>query len=433
MNMPPSGPRTRSSMEVLGFHKPTILPTSNPVYAPSYKWDVALFEHKSRAVSSHAIASHFGMSIADKFDPEREVIWEHFDIMFVHPTLRSVMRHLMALDMQAPLAAKILAIVLSTKFVKDNACASLMHQVWQVLVYQQILEPAFSFRDFEVFKRNFCSVAGQSDIYLWEVGLILDGILTGELRQPRSAVLELARDYKSFTGMLPPEYDKYMGPELSGRGEDSGEEEKGKINLAAGGARPKVLPSAPKFDTIQRDIFESFEKYVQEMAREQNPVTSTPNPYTNEEINPYKVQKVKKDIMQNATDQELIRKDDRIDRDTREQKINADYGVQSNVQGTRKIGTGDRLLGETKDYVNVAQKFEEMKEKIVPGGDSENVLRGPSYQPTPQLPRIRKIYVTPPDSSKDSDSDNCCAFCGRQNQGETNLCGNGKHSAQAGY
>ena len=78
-----------------------MLPSTNPVFAPSYRWDVALFERKNRVVAPHAIASHFGMSIADKFDPEREVIWEHFDIMFVHPTLPSVMRHLMAIDMQA--------------------------------------------------------------------------------------------------------------------------------------------------------------------------------------------------------------------------------------------------------------------------------------------------------------------------------------------
>ena len=170
-------------------------------------WTIPVRGGKDVSLRKHAVASHFGVYIADHLDPKREANWQELSLsnVHLHPVLRPVVQELCNVRMDAALAARFMVVILSTRYVKPTNIGLLMQEVWQVLINDESTKPLFTYADKEMFSNNFGgpSLDSFNSELVWQLALKVDRMLTSEVGHFRSLIQTMKQEYESWFSRMP--------------------------------------------------------------------------------------------------------------------------------------------------------------------------------------------------------------------------------------
>ena len=183
----------QAAVDPLQFAPMFVDPTEAPKIIPAVRVDMHLFTNSNVFMSQHAIASHFGVYLAERFDHKRPADWARLSLEYIHPIFRQVASALVTTNMSAGIAAQILVMLLNTKFLKREQCIGMMSNVWDILINDPSQSPLFPTSDVDLFMRLYMgpSLVSFNHEFVWRLAQKLDRFLISELSLPRSFLKDM--------------------------------------------------------------------------------------------------------------------------------------------------------------------------------------------------------------------------------------------------
>jgi len=187
--------RSMSAQDPLHFMPMLVSPSGPPTQIPVIRYDTYLFQNTHAFTVQHAIASHFGVYLAERFDHRRPAAWERLSMEYIHPIFRQLASSLIMINMSAGTAAELLVLLLSTKYLKREQVIAMMNNVWDILINDPAQAPLFPNADHELFLKLYTgpSLDSFNVEFVWQLAKKLDHLVMSELGQPTSYLPEIKK------------------------------------------------------------------------------------------------------------------------------------------------------------------------------------------------------------------------------------------------
>ena len=182
-----------------------VSPSGPPTQIPKTRYETYLFQNAHALTVQHAIASHFGVFLAERFDHQRSAAWDRLSLEYIYPIFRPLASSLVMVNMAASTAAELLVLLLSTKYLKREQAMHVMHNVWEILINDPAQSPLFPNADLELFTELYTdpSLDSFNVEYVWRLAKKLEHCIISDLGQPKSWLPEIRRQLEKWFSIGP--------------------------------------------------------------------------------------------------------------------------------------------------------------------------------------------------------------------------------------